>query len=213
MLVVENLRYDYEEMKMDFNFEAKKGEIVAILGKSGAGKSTLLSLIAGFLTPISGDIKIDNNSILNEPIHKRDISILFQENNLFAHLNLYQNIALGINPKLKLSEIEKQNLENLAKKLQINSLLKQLPHEVSGGQKQRVALCRTILRKKSILLLDEPFSALDESLRNELLYLIKEICIKENLCVLMVTHNKNDAKKVASKTLVVENGKIIKEYV
>ncbi|MBS9778736.1 MAG: thiamine ABC transporter ATP-binding protein [Campylobacteraceae bacterium] len=212
MLKVKDLRYDYEDFKMHFDFEAKNGEITAILGDSGAGKSTLLSLIAGFITPLSGDIYIDGESILSQAIHKRDISILFQENNLFAHLNLFDNIALGINPKLKLNHSQEKLLLSLAESFQIKELLTHLPSEVSGGQKQRAALCRTILRKKSILLLDEPFSALDESLKDELLILIKGICEKENLCVLMVTHSVSDAKKVASCVLRVEDGKIKKGF-
>ncbi len=209
MLKVKNLKYEYENIKFNFDFEAKAKEITAILGKSGAGKSTLLSLIAGFTTPISGDIKINNESILSQEIHKRDLSMLFQENNLFAHLNLYDNIALGINPKLKLDEKQKQDLKNLAKKFQIDTLLSHLPSEVSGGQKQRAALCRTILRKKSLLLLDEPFSALDKELKDELLEEIKDIAIKENLCVLMVSHSLEDAKKIASNIMIIDDGKII----
>ncbi len=208
MLKIENLKYEYENMKFHFNLEAKNGEITAILGKSGSGKSTLLSLIAGFISPISGDIKLNNSSIVKQEIHKRDLSILFQENNLFAHLSLYDNIALGINPKLKLNELEKQELEKIAKKFQIDTILSHLPSEVSGGQKQRAALCRTILQKKSLLLLDEPFSALDKELKDELLEEIKQIAIKNNLAVLMVSHSLEDAKKVASKILIVENGEI-----
>ncbi len=209
MLKIENINYKYENMNMCFNFDAYKGEVTAILGQSGAGKSTLLSLISGFISPHLGDIKIDGKSILKQEIHQRDVSILFQENNLFAHLNLHDNIALGVNTKLKLNKNEEKELYNLAKKFQIENILYQLPSEVSGGQKQRAALCRTILREKSVLLLDEPFSALDEELKDELLSLIKELSEKQNLCVLMVTHSKDDAKKVASKIITICEGKNI----
>lgn len=203
MLRVENLRYRYEDRLFEFNLEAKKGEITAILGKSGAGKSTLLSLIAGFLEPISGDIFIDEKSIVNLPPYKRPLSILFQENNLFSHLRLYENIALGINPKLKLSPKEKEFVSKMATSLGIGDLLHRLPSEISGGQKQRAALCRAMVRKRDVLLLDEPFSALDYELKDEMLELVLDLSKKENMAILMVTHFEEDVKKVASKSIKI----------
>lgn len=211
MLIVKELIYKYENDDFYFDFEAKNGQITAILGKSGAGKSTLLSLIAGFLKPLKGDILVDGESIVKKEIHKRDISILFQQNNLFEHLNLYENIALGFNPKLKLTSQQIHDLNQLAKKFEIEHLLKKLPNQVSGGQKQRAALCRTILRKKSILLLDEPFSALDKELKDELLVQIKDITKDNNISTLMVTHFNEDALSVASRTLTIDRGRIVQK--
>ncbi len=211
MLVVKNLTYEYKNETFRFNFSANCGEVTAIEGKSGAGKSTLLSLIAGFLKPNSGDILLFEKSIVNKPIDKRDLSILFQDNNLFEHLNLYNNIALGINPKLKITSSQKKEIISQCKKFEIEKYLDKLPSQVSGGQKQRAALCRTILRKKRILLLDEPFSALDKKLKDELLLQIKDITKEQNICTIMVTHFKEDALKIASKIITIENGKIISQ--
>lgn len=201
MLKVDNLKYKYENDIFEFNLEAKAGEITAVLGKSGAGKSTLLSLIAGFLEPFDGEIYINEKSITKLPPFKRPLSILFQENNLFSHLSIYENIALGVSPKLKLSQIDKELIEKTAEDLGIKDLLKRLPNQISGGQKQRAALCRAIVRKKEVLLLDEPFSALDYELKNEMLEIIHKLCKKENIAVLMVTHFEEDAQKVASKSI------------
>lgn len=211
MLNISQITYQYEKESFCFDFVAQRGEITAVLGKSGAGKSTLLSLIAGFLRPTSGDILVDNVSILAQEIYERDISILFQQNNLFEHLNIFENIALGINPKLKLTPLQSDKLKKLAIAFEIDHLLAKLPSQISGGQKQRASLCRTMLRKKSILLLDEPFSALDKSLKDELLINVANMTKNENICTIMVTHFKEDALKVASKIITIENGQTVRE--
>ncbi len=201
MLEVKKLIYSYEGEDFCFDISAKKAQITVVLGKSGVGKSTLLSLIAGFLRPDSGDILLNGKSILNQKPNERDLSILFQENNLFEHLSLYENIALGINPRLKLSEAQKAQLIQKAKIFGIDTLLKKLPNEVSGGQKQRAALCRTVLRQKSLLLLDEPYSALDGQTKKTLLQDLVKITKEQNLIVLMVTHDESETKMVASKVI------------
>ncbi len=211
MLEIKNLTYEYQNEKFCFNFNAKCGQVTAIQGKSGAGKSTLLSLMAGFLKPSDGDILLFEKSLIDKRIDKRDLSILFQDNNLFEHLSIYDNIALGINTKLKITPVQKDEILAQCKKFEIQNLLNKLPSEVSGGQKQRAALCRTILRKKKILLLDEPFSALDKKLKDELLMQILQITKEQDICTIMVTHFKEDALKIASKIITIENGNIIKE--
>ncbi len=204
MLEVKKLRYNYEDQEFAYDLVACRGEITVVLGKSGSGKSTLLSLIAGFIAPENGDILFDGCSLLDIPTHLRPLSILFQENNLFSHLSLYDNIALGLSLDLKLDAQQKELLNLWAKELEISELLKRFPDEVSGGQKQRAALCRALVRKSPLLLLDEPFSALDKELKLSILELTKKLSQKENLCVLMVSHDEEDVARVGGKYIRID---------
>lgn len=150
---------------MRFTLAVERGERIAVLGPSGAGKSTLLNLIAGFLPPASGSIDIDGQPHTHTPPARRPVSMLFQENNLFNHLTIRQNIALGMHPGLKLNAEQTAHLRAIAEQMGIDAMLERLPGELSGGQRQRAALARCLVRKQPVLLLDEPFSALDPALR------------------------------------------------
>jgi len=193
---------------MRFSLSVKQGERVAVLGPSGAGKSTLLSLVAGFLTPASGIIMIENSEHTHTPPARRPVSMLFQENNLFTHLTVRQNIGLGLNPGLKLSGAQVSKLETIATTMGLETLLNRLPGELSGGQRQRVALARCLVREQPVLLLDEPFSALDPALRQEMLTLVEEVCRRQQLTLLMVSHSVEDAARIASRSIVVADGRI-----
>jgi thiamine transport system ATP-binding protein len=193
---------------MRFSLSVKQGERVAVLGPSGAGKSTLLSLVAGFLTPASGIIMIENSEHTHTPPARRPVSMLFQENNLFTHLTVRQNIGLGLNPGLKLSGAQVSKLETIATTMGLETLLNRLPGELSGGQRQRVALARCLVREQPVLLLDEPFSALDPALRQEMLTLVEEVCRRQQLTLLMVSHSVEDATRIASRSIVVADGRI-----
>ncbi|BCG08057.1 thiamine ABC transporter ATP-binding protein ThiQ [Buttiauxella agrestis] len=184
------------------------GERVAVLGPSGAGKSTLLSLIAGFLTPASGQISLNNEDHTHSAPAQRPVSMLFQENNLFSHLTVRQNIGLGLNPGLKLNPDQQQRLATIASQMAISDLLDRLPSQLSGGQRQRVALARCLVREQPILLLDEPFSALDPALRQEMLQLLDDLCRQQQLTLLMVSHSIEDAARIAERSLVVVDGRI-----
>lgn len=188
---------------------AETGDRIAILGASGAGKSTLLSLIAGFIPPVKGELWLAGKKITDQPPAQRPLSILFQEHNLFSHLTVQQNLGLGLSTNLKLNPVQRQRLEILAGKTGINCLLDRLPAQLSGGQRQRVALTRSLLRHKPLLLLDEPFSALDPTLRIEMLKLTQQLCQEHQLTLLMVSHNLQDARMIANKSLLVDQGKII----
>lgn len=215
MLNINQLNYTYlpqhkneVSMALSFDVQLEQGDIAALIGPSGAGKSTLLALIAGFLVPDSGDITINGASIcLLEPA-QRPLSMLFQEHNLFPHLSVFENIALGINPKLKLTTEQKQRVIDSAKQVGIDSYLERLPEQLSGGQRQRVALARCLLRDRPLLLLDEPFSALDPALRAEMLTLVKQLAKEKNITVLMITHSPDDARKIADKCIFIDDGKI-----
>ncbi len=208
MLKLIDVTWLYQHLPMRFSLSVKQGERVAVLGPSGAGKSTLLSLVAGFLTPASGIIMIENSEHTHTPPARRPVSMLFQENNLFTHLTVRQNIGLGLNPGLKLSSAQVSKLETIATTMGLETLLNRLPGELSGGQRQRVALARCLVREQPVLLLDEPFSALDPALRQEMLTLVEEVCRRQQLTLLMVSHSVEDATRIASRSIVVADGRI-----
>lgn len=197
MLKLTDITWLYHHLPMRFTLSVARGEQVAILGPSGAGKSTLLNLIAGFLTPARGTLLIEGEDHTTTPPSRRPVSMLFQENNLFSHLNVEQNIGLGLDPGLKLSAEQKEKRWHIAQQMGIETLMARLPGELSGGQRQRVALARCLVREQPVLLLDEPFSALDPALRQEMLTLVSDICRARQLTLLMVSHSVEDAARIA----------------
>ncbi|MCS2151900.1 thiamine ABC transporter ATP-binding protein ThiQ [Scandinavium goeteborgense] len=208
MLKLNDVTWLYEHLPMRFSLTVERGEHIAVLGPSGAGKSTLLNLIAGFITPASGTIFIENQPHTHTPPAKRPVSMLFQENNLFSHLTVRQNIGLGMHPGLKLNAAQQHKLDVIASQMGIESLLERLPGELSGGQRQRAALARCLVREQPVLLLDEPFSALDPALRQEMLQLVGDVCRRQQLTLLMVSHSVEDAARIASRSLVIADGRI-----
>ena len=208
MLKLIDVTWLYRHLPMRFTLEVARGEQVAVLGPSGAGKSTLLNLIAGFLPPASGSILIDGKPHTTTPPARRPVSMLFQENNLFSHLTVRENIGLGMHPGLKLTPTQRQKLQNIAQQMGLDALLDRLPGELSGGQRQRAALARCLVREQPVLLLDEPFSALDPALRQEMLILVGEVCRQQQLTLLMVSHSVEDAARIAPRSLVIADGRI-----
>ncbi|PVZ88895.1 thiamine ABC transporter ATP-binding protein [Serratia sp. S1B] len=208
MLTLEKLTYLYQHLPMRFDLHIAPGEQVAVLGPSGAGKSTLLNLIAGFLPAASGKLLLNGSDHTTSAPAKRPVSMLFQENNLFAHLTVMQNIGLGLDPGLRLNQAQKQQLMQIAQQVGLEDLLERLPSQLSGGQRQRTALARCLVRQQPILLLDEPFSALDPALRSEMLQLLQNACQQRQLTLLMVSHNIEDAMRIAPRTLLVVDGHI-----
>ncbi|WP_336195062.1 thiamine ABC transporter ATP-binding protein ThiQ [Hafnia paralvei] len=207
MITLNDLTYLYEHQPMRFSLDVSAGERIAILGPSGAGKSTLLALIAGFLMADKGTVMLDGINHTNTPPSKRPVSMLFQENNLFSHLSIEQNLGLGLDAGLRLNRTQKQRLHEIAQRVGIIDCLPRLPSQLSGGQRQRAALARCLLRHQPILLLDEPFSALDPALRGEMLQLLEQVCSEQNLTLLMVSHNLDDAARIASRTLLIADGR------
>ncbi|QXF32339.1 thiamine ABC transporter ATP-binding protein [Photorhabdus luminescens] len=208
MLKLENLTYRYEHLVMRFDLQIKAGERIAILGPSGAGKSTLLNLIAGFQTAEKGSLWLNEKNHTSTSPAQRPVSMLFQENNLFSHLTIEQNIGLGLHPGLRLNSTQKQTLQQIVSQVSLEDCLTRLPAQLSGGQRQRAALARCLVRQQPILLLDEPFSALDPALRNEMLILLEQICHERQLTLLMVSHNLDDAARIADRALLIVDGNI-----
>ncbi|MGQ0286080.1 thiamine ABC transporter ATP-binding protein [Pasteurellaceae bacterium 22721_9_1] len=209
MIHLKQVQFQYKTMAMQFDLHIQAGEKVAVIGASGAGKSTLLNLIAGFEFAHQGEIWLNGENHFSTQPHQRPVSMLFQENNLFPHLTVYQNIALGIKPNLTLDEQQKQAVEQAATAVGLSAFLSQKPTSLSGGQKQRVALARCLLRDKPILLLDEPFSALDPQLRQEMLQLLLTLCEQKKITLVLVTHQPNELEGKIDRLIQVENGKII----
>ncbi|CAM3834951.1 Thiamine import ATP-binding protein ThiQ [Vibrio aerogenes CECT 7868] len=208
MLKLDQVRYQYQHNWFDFSLEVSRGTIVAIMGASGAGKSTLLSLTAGFITPDSGEISVDGRSVLSDPPYLRPFSVLFQEHNLFSHLTVRENIGLGLNPGLRLSREDQQQINQAAALVGIESMLERLPEQLSGGQKQRIALARCFVQARDYWLLDEPFSALDPVLREEMLTLVKRLARERQTTVLMVTHHLRDILSIAEQFVYVHENKV-----
>ncbi|OCG01046.1 thiamine ABC transporter ATP-binding protein ThiQ [Gilliamella sp. wkB112] len=209
MIELKQINYQYDNFNLYFDINIVAKEKAIIVGPSGAGKSTLLSLIAGFIFPQSGNIILNNQVVTLENPAKRPVSMLFQHNNLFSHFTVEQNIALGLKPSLKLNVVEQNAITDILAKVGLSGFGKRYPDQLSGGQRQRVALARCLMQRRPILLLDEPFSALDQALRLEMLELVNKICDEFALTLMMVSHYLDDSLKYFSRCLVVDNGNIV----
>ena len=188
MLKINNVTLKLKSFHLKIDLTIKPESITAVIGPSGSGKSTLFDMIGGFNQVDSGSIIWENNNIRNLQPAQRPITVLFQDNNLFPHLNTYQNVALGLTTKLKNHEKFKFKIDDALEKVDMIEHSHKYPSELSGGQKGRTALARALVRKKPLLLLDEPFSALGPGLRREMLNLVREISHKNKLTVMIVTH-------------------------
>jgi len=208
MLTLENLSLRLGPNQYCFNLQAGSKQVSAILGKSGAGKSTLLNLVAGFLPAQSGSLLWQQQSLIKLPANQRPVTTLFQQHNLFTHLNVEQNIGLGVSPDLKLTDNDRTNIEKALEEVGLHGYAKHSARNLSGGEQQRVALARCLLRDQPVLLLDEPFSALDEQTRHDMIELTKEVIAKHQLCVVLVTHNKDDANMLNASLFELHNGEL-----
>ena len=209
LLEVRNVKFAYDGDVMGFDLALSHGGIMAIIGASGAGKTTLLSLIAGFDVPTGGTIVIDGVDVTSLPPHKRPVTMLFQEHNLFPHLTAAQNIDLGIDPGLRLSKADHAAVEVALDRVGIAGLGGRLPRQLSGGERQRVALARSLVRNRPLLLLDEPFAALGPALKHDMLDLVDRLRNETGTSVLMVSHHPDDARRIAETTAFVADGHIV----
>ena len=198
------------EQNFCYDLRIELGQVVAVMGASGSGKSTLLNLLAGFIVPqndtaqiLLGDERVD----LLAP-SQRPVTSLFQEHNLFAHMSAFNNLALGIRTSLKLTVDEIAQVDTALEQVGLKGLGYRLPKELSGGQRQRVALGRALVRRKPLLLLDEPFSALDPALRQEMAALVKSLSQQHQLTVLLVTHEPRDALDLAETVVFIADGRV-----
>ncbi|MFM2483085.1 thiamine ABC transporter ATP-binding protein [Celerinatantimonas sp. YJH-8] len=210
MLDVKALIARRGEHEFCYDFSCHAGQIVAVLGQSGCGKSTLLAMIAGFIKA-QGQLSWQGQSLQGLPVAQRPVSSLFQQHNLFEHLNVMQNLALALHRSLRLNDEQRQKIKEVAERLDIVDLMAKFPGDLSGGQRQRAALARALLRERPILLLDEPFSALDPILRDESLRLVSELCREHHLAVLLVTHQWQDAMAIADEVAFIDEGRVVQQ--
>lgn len=198
------LRQTGFELRADWSVAA--GAKLAVIGPSGAGKSSLLNAIAGFLDPAAGRILWQGRDLGPLPPGARPISILFQDQNLFPHLTLAENLGLGLSPRLRLTADQQAQVGQALDRVGLAGLGQRKPGALSGGQQGRAALARALLRARPILLLDEPFAALGPALKAEMLDLVAEIAGQTGATVLMVTHDPADALRLADSTVLVADG-------
>jgi len=205
MLEAEHLRFTHPgaTRHFDLSFAARPGEITAVSGQSGAGKSTLLDLIAGFLQPQSGRLALDGRDLLPLPPEQRPISILFQSETLFEHLSAQQNLALGL-PRGATEQQSK--IAAALNEVGLPSVLRQRADTLSGGERQRVALARTLLRDRPVLLLDEPFSALDDETRGTIRTLVKSLTERHGWITMLVSHHVDDVEALAARRYQLRDG-------
>jgi thiamine transport system ATP-binding protein len=200
--------YIYNDFHLEMDFKIERGECVAILGPSGAGKSTLLNLLAGFEKLTDGTITINGKVMQGKAPALFPVSMIFQDNNTFAQLDVHSNVALGISPNLRLGKNEMTIVNEALTQVGLQHLAVRKPGEMSGGERQRIALARVVVRNKPVLLLDEPFGALGPALRIEMLDLVARLHREKNLTTLMITHHPDDAKRIASQVMFVDGGKV-----
>ncbi|WP_374384832.1 thiamine ABC transporter ATP-binding protein [Dongia sp.] len=206
---VAGVEFTYEDLVMHFDLSIEPGEVMAVIGPSGAGKSTLLALIGGFETAQAGRIRIGGEDVTDLPPDARPVTTLFQDHNLFAHLNVIQNVGLGLHPGLRLTAEEKDQIAWALREVGLAGFEERLPGQLSGGERQRVAIARCILRRRPILMLDEAFAALGPALRREMLELILSLRTQKGLTILMVTHDPADALFAADRTAFVAAGRVV----
>jgi sulfate transport system ATP-binding protein len=190
------------------NFSVKEGELMALLGPSGGGKTTVLRMIAGLELPTDGDIFIRGVRVNDISVQKRNIGFVFQNYALFKSMTVFKNIAFGLKiKKWKRPEIEARVME-LLKLLGLDGLEKRYPHQLSGGQRQRVAIARALASKPSVLLLDEPFGAVDAKIRQELREWLVHLHHDLNVTTLFVTHDQEEAMEVSDRIVIFSKGNL-----
>ena len=206
MLRLEKLALSYPGFHLTADWSAEPREIIAVIGPSGAGKSTLLMTLAGFLAPQTGRILWQGRDITPLPPAQRPVSILFQDQNLFPHLTIAQNLGLALAPDLNLHRNQTAQIAAVLDRLGLTGLGSRRPADLSGGQQGRAALGRVVLQARPILLLDEPFAALGPALKTDLLNLVRDLTAETGALVLLVTHDPRDAQRFADRTVLVADG-------
>nr|WP_315001162.1 ABC transporter ATP-binding protein [uncultured Oribacterium sp.] len=210
-LSCENLELELEKKKIlkDISLEVRSGEILALLGESGCGKSSLLKAMLGLYPLSKGKIFFQGKEIQNLPSHKRGISVVFQDLRLFPHLNVGENVGFSLELQKVPKAERKKRVDELLKLVQLEGYSERRIDSLSGGQMQRVAIARALAMNEKLLFLDEPFSALDPNLRREMGDFLLELQRKENLTVVLVTHDQEEALRLAHRIALMKDGEIL----
>lgn len=188
------------------NIEIEKGKLIGLLGPSGSGKTTILRMLAGLEQPDSGDIYIDGIRVNDLPASKRGIGFVFQNYALFRYMTVFDNIAFGLEVQKKNKKEIKERVNELLKLIGLEGLGNRYPHQLSGGQRQRVAFARALAPNPQLLLLDEPFAAIDAKVRQELRSWLKETINKVGITSIFVTHDQDEAIEVADEIIITNHG-------
>lgn len=212
---IQDLAFRYKNSSLDtlqnFDLEIERGEVICILGESGSGKSTVLRLIAGLEFPSKGQMLIEGKVLFDEQNfvvpEKRGIGMVFQDYALFPHMTVTENIQFGL--KNLSSREKKERVGEMLKLVHLEDFAQRYPYELSGGQQQRVAIARAVGPGPSLLLLDEPFSNLDANLRQTIREELSRILKETGVTSIFVTHDQEDAKRIANRVVILEKGKII----
>ncbi|UJW75368.1 thiamine ABC transporter ATP-binding protein [Rhizobium sp. SL42] len=206
---LDKVRLTLGDAAFSFDCRFAAGAITAIVGPSGSGKSTLLNLISGFERPDSGRVLIGDQDVTGLAPAARPVSLVFQDNNLFAHLDLYTNIGLGIHPALRLAPADRQAVSLALDRVGLGGFERRLPGSLSGGERQRAAFARALVRRKPVLLLDEPFAALDPGLRAVMVEQLADLHHETGATIVLVTHDPRDVERLASDVVFLEAGRVL----
>ena len=206
MLSLNKIEIVQGSFNLGAHFDVTAGQKVAVVGPSGAGKSTLVGAICGFIDLRTGQLILAGRDITNAQPDARDMAVLFQDNNLFPHLTIAQNVGLGICPALRLTSDETAQVHKALQRVGLTNFGSRKPSELSGGQQSRAALARALVQSKTWMILDEPFAALGPALRAEMLDLVAEVADETNAGIMMVTHAPEDARRIADSVVFVADG-------
>ena len=214
LLTVSDLKISFEDNHVldGFNLNLEGGDIFALLGDSGSGKSSALRFIAGLERANLGSVALDGNNLSDGGAHSvkpelREIGMVFQDYALFPHMTVFENISFGINQLSKKERIEK--VKKLLDLISLSGIEKKYPHQLSGGEQQRVSLARSLATSPKLLLLDEPFSSLDKSNRDQLVKQVREILKNAGVTSILVTHDETEAEVFADKVGIINKKKLL----
>ncbi len=208
-VTLEGVKVRFENMVLTFDCTVEAGEIVSVAGASGSGKTTLFNVIAGFEAPERGVVRVFGEEMAGRPPAERPVSMIFQENNLFAHLDVATNVGFGISPSLRLRSADRKRIDEALERVGLAGFGRRLPPTLSGGERQRVALARALVRHRPLLLLDEPFAALDPGMRAEMRELLADLHREEDNTILVITHHPEDLSKLSDSVLFLDKGHIV----
>ena len=206
MLTLENIRFERDGFALTADCAIDAPGLVAVIGPSGGGKSTILSLIAGFDLPDMGRVLWEGRDLRDDSPGNRPVAVLFQDHNLFPHLDILTNVSLGAEPVARPSAETRERARRALARVDLAGFESRRPGELSGGQQSRAALARILLTDRPVVLMDEAFSALGPALRSEMLDLVQELL--SDALILMVTHDPQDAIRRADRTIFVEQGRV-----